>query len=162
MVAPLKQRRFEGDTHMKLVHINKVGTSGDLYVVREFHAPVDPDYGVGGGNRPDQGLPGSGGRPDNTLPGMGGRPDQGLPGSGNRPDNSLPGGPGHPDNRPPSRPPTVGPGQTLILVRDPEGVWHYATTDNSSPPPRPVPVPPPTNPPTVDNTLPPTGEPKAY
>jgi hypothetical protein len=43
------------------------------------------------------------------------------------------------------------------MVRDPEGVWHYATVDSSTPPPKPVPVPPPTTP---DNTLPPTAAPK--
>jgi hypothetical protein len=36
--------------------------------------PVDPDYGVGEGGHPDQGLPGWGGFP--------GRPGQGLPGGG--------------------------------------------------------------------------------
>jgi hypothetical protein len=88
-----------------------------------------------------------GGRPDNTLPGMGGRPD-----------NSLPGSPGHPDNRPPGgRPPQVGPGEALVLVRDQAGVWHYAALPSGSPPPKPVPVPPPTTP---DNTLPPAPEPK--
>jgi hypothetical protein len=85
---------------------------------------VDPGYGVGGGNRPDQGLPGQGGRPprpDQGLPGGGGsgnRPDQGLPGGGERPDQGLPpggsgggekpdqglpGGGGHPDQGLPPR-----------------------------------------------------------
>jgi hypothetical protein len=104
---------------MKLVHINSVG--GDLYVVREHHAAVDPGYGMG----------------------VGGHPDQGLPGQGHI-DNSLPGGAGHPDNRPPGNPPAVTePGAVLVLMRDPMGVWHYATIAPGSPPPRPVPVPPP-------------------
>jgi len=40
--------------------------------------PVDPGYGVGGGFRPDNSLPGYG-RPDNSLPGRPIRPDNGLP-----------------------------------------------------------------------------------
>jgi hypothetical protein len=49
--------------------------------------PVDPDYGVPEGGRPDQGLPGFPGAPDQGLPGWGGeRP-------GNRPPGSFPGYP---------------------------------------------------------------------
>lgn len=96
-----------------------------------------------GGGYPDQGLPGFPGRPDQSLPWQPGHPSTGLPGGGHI-DNSLPGAPGHPDNRPPgSAPPVVAPNLTLVLVRDQAGVWHYATVDNSSPPPKPVPVPPP-------------------
>ena len=46
----------------------------------EVPKPVDPDYGIDEGARPDQGLPGD--QP---------RPDQGLPGDQPRPDNTLPG-----------------------------------------------------------------------
>jgi len=120
---------------VKLVYIDKIGMTGNVYAVRDFTPPVDPGYGI----------PGIGGHPDNTLPGSG------------HIDNTLPGGPGHPDNRPPGKPPTINPGETLVLYRDPEGVWHYATLPSGSPPPKPVPVPPPTTP---DNTLPPTATPK--
>jgi hypothetical protein len=88
---------------VKLVHLNKVGPSGDLYVVRDFHAPTDPGYG--------------GGIPANPV----------------FPNNSLPSGP----------PTTIQPGEILVMVRDPEGVWHYAALSPDSPPPRPVPPGPP-------------------
>ena len=95
---------------------------------RSLEGPVDPGFGggIGAGGDPGYGIPDWGGHPGNRPPGS----------WGGRPDNSLPGGPGHPDNRPPAHPPVVAPGQTLVLVRDPEGIWHYATTDNSSPPPQ--------------------------
>jgi hypothetical protein len=108
----------------KLVHVTKVEGGGDLYLLRPFHA-TDPGFGVGGGGgRPDQGLPGHGGHPGNRPPGSG------HPAF---PDNSLPSG----------RPPVVAAGETLILVRDPEGIWHYASLDASTPPPKPLPTPPP-------------------
>lgn len=126
--------------------------------VHSLEGPVDPGFGLGGGSI-DNTLPGGGF--DHIWGGVGGRPnrpDQGLPGSG-YPSNGLPGSPGHPDNRPPAtKPPVVAPGMTLVMVRDPVGVWHYATVDASTPPPKPVPVPPPN---TIDNTLPPTAAPKA-
>lgn len=100
---------------MKLVHLDRVGTKGNLYVVREFHAPVDPGYGGGIGANPVF------------------------------PDNSLPNGP----------PTTINQGETLVLVRDPEGVWHYAALAPGSPPPRPVP---PGPPPHVSNRPPGSGE----
>lgn len=54
--------------------------------------PIDPDYGVDEGGRPDNSLPGSPNRPDNTLPGQPNRPDNTLPpGSPGSPDNTLPG-----------------------------------------------------------------------
>ena len=79
-------------------------------------APVDPEYGIPEGARPDQGLPGSQPKPDQGLPGSqpspehpivlppgnGGwepiyiwgpsdpRPGTGLPGSQPKPDQGLP------------------------------------------------------------------------
>jgi hypothetical protein len=110
-----------------------------------------PDNSLPGGEHPDQGLPG---RPDHIWgggrPGRPGRPDQGLPDGGHAgiPDNSLP----------ITRPPTVLPGWTLILVRKPDGKWAYATLAPSSPPPRPLPEPlPPGGVP--DQGLPPQTEP---
>jgi len=114
---------------VKLVHINKVGPTGDLYVLREFHAPVSPDQGLpGGGTYPDQGLPTIPGVPDNTLPTT--PPPTVMPGAtlvmvrtsdgkwhwaaippGQPtppllPDNTLPGGGAHPDQGlPPGAPP---------------------------------------------------------
>jgi hypothetical protein len=44
--------------------------------------PVDPDWGYGGGEYPDQGLPGRPPRPDQGLPGFPGRPSHPLPPSG--------------------------------------------------------------------------------
>jgi len=131
-----------------------------LAFIAPIEGPVDPGFGGGG---PDHIWGGVGGRPD--------RPDQGLPGGG-YPSHGLPGSPGHPDNRPPATNPPrpTEPGATLVLVRDPEGVWHYATIAPGSPPPRPVPVPPPDHianrppgsgaPPTAGTPLPPTAAPK--
>jgi hypothetical protein len=100
--------------------------------------PVDPGYGVPGGEHPDQGLPGGewgGEHPDQGLPGdpdspghpghlpsrPGGggrppRPDQGLPGGRPggrppRPDQGLPGGGGGDPGQLPVWP--VGPDQGL-------------------------------------------------
>jgi hypothetical protein len=66
--------------------------------------PIDPDYGVGGGEYPDQGLPG---RPPGfwggERPGFPEHPGNRPPGSwggeypGNRPPGSWGGFPGHPD-----------------------------------------------------------------
>jgi hypothetical protein len=152
---------------MPMAHVRKIGGENDLYHIAWLdHGPggggggVDPGYGQGRpGYRPDQGLPGSGGHPDQGLPGSGGRPDQGLPGGGhiaNRPPGS--GGGGIPDHELPDQPPPqVAAGQTLILVRGPQGHWVYATIAPGSPPPRPVPMPPPNRP---DQGLPPTAAPK--
>lgn len=94
---------------MKLVHVSHV--SGDLYALREFHAPVDPGYDTG------------------VFPHPGGGPAHNPV----FPNNTLPAGP----------PTQIGPGETLVLIRDPEGVWHYAALAPASPPPRPVPPGPP-------------------
>jgi hypothetical protein len=129
--------------------IHKVG-DGNLYHVH-FLQPTDPGFGQGGGH-PDQGLPGHG-HPDQGLPGSGGHPGNRPPGSGHPafPDHTLPGGP----------PPHVPPGTTLILVRDPAGVWHYAAIQPGQPVPPPLPdqgLPtPPTRP---GQPLPPTPAPK--
>lgn len=113
---------------------------------------VDPDYGMPAWLRPGHDLPG-GGHISNRPPGSGGG---GIPG------NELPPGP----------PPVVAPGLTLVLVRDPVGVWHYATIDASTPPPKPVPPgdldpghpankPPGSGaPPTAGTPLPPSPQPK--
>jgi hypothetical protein len=103
--------------------------------------PVDPGYGQGRPNRPDQGLPGYGhpdaglpvqpGHPSGGFPVAPGHPDAGLPGGGggstlpvwsprfgwlimhiaNQPDNTLPGQPGHITGQP--VPPPHGSGQPL-------------------------------------------------
>lgn len=83
---------------MKLVHINKVGATGDLYVVREFSA-TDPGYGGG------------------------------IPANPAFPSNTLPSGP----------PPHLPLGHTLVLVRDPAGVWHYAAIEPGQMVPPPIP-----------------------
>lgn len=83
---------------------------------------VDPGYGQGGSERPDQGLPGGkpvrpeqglpGAQPgvDNSLPGgKPATPDQGLPGAQPEPDQGLPGGPPkRPDQGLPGEQPEVG------------------------------------------------------
>jgi hypothetical protein len=46
--------------------------------LRLRHRPVDPGFGGGTGEHPDQGLPGAPAYPDQGLPGME-YPDQGLP-----------------------------------------------------------------------------------
>jgi hypothetical protein len=130
---------------------------------------VDPGFGSGRPDRPNQGLPGYG-HPDQGLPGYG-HPDQGLPGHGHpgnrppgswggRPDNSLPGGGG---GLPDTKPPQLLPGYTLVLVRGQDGKWHYAAIMPGSAPPKPLPEPPhpdqgpvdPNAPPAPDQTLPP-------
>jgi len=123
---------------MGLYYVQQVGPN--VVMLQPIGGPVDPGYGVGGGLRPDQGLPWQPGHPDQGLPGgghVGNRPPGSFPG---RPDNSLPGSPGHPDNRPPSGPPPqVSPGEVLVMIRDQAGVWHYAAIQPGSPPPRPLP-----------------------
>lgn len=131
---------------MPLVFIRHIGAN--LAYVQALDA-VDPGFGQGGGVDPGYGIPDwAAGHPGNRPPGTGvNYPSQGLPGS-----------PGHPDARPPSGPPPqVGPGEVLVLVRDPAGVWHYASLPSGSPPPKPVPVPPPLVP---GMPLPPTAAPK--
>jgi hypothetical protein len=65
------------------VTVSKAGKTGGERVkaLLELIADhiVDPGYGVGAGNRPDQGLPPSGARPDQGLPPAPARPGQGLP-----------------------------------------------------------------------------------
>jgi len=121
---------------LKLVRIQKV--SGDVYLVSPYNIPAAPDQGLpGGGEHPDQGIPGV---PDNTLPttppptlpaGMylimvrtpDGKwkwaavpqqipplPDQGLPSVPGFPDQGLPGMPPRPDQGLPGMPPHVGGG----------------------------------------------------
>jgi hypothetical protein len=114
-----------------LAYITPVGEHG-LYQIHEVHGRTDPGYGHGGGLHPSQGLPGHG-HPDQGLPGMGGHPDNALPGSGLRP-SQLPSYP----------PPHVQQGATLVMVRDPAGVWHFAAIPPGQPAPMPLPVPPPT------------------
>lgn len=118
---------------IKLVHINPVGVD-NLYVITPFRAAGIDNTLPGGGGRPDQGLPGQGGHPDQGLPGMGGRPDQGLPG----------GRPAFPDNSLPSGPPAHVPdGTVVVMIKDPAGVWHYATLPPGTPAPTPLPEVPP-------------------
>lgn len=102
--------------------------------------PVDPGFGGGlpGGGYPSHGLPISPGHPgnalpgfpgfpvqlpvypfdptiDNSLPGSGARPDQGLPPSPGRPDQGLPPSPGRPDQ---GLPPSPGrPSQPIHDIR---------------------------------------------
>ena len=161
---------------MPMAKITPVGEAG-LYHVHFLDA-TDPGYGrPGGGGHPDHGLPGD--RPPHVGGGPifhPGHPDHGLPSNPAHPGNRPPGS-GHPvfpDNTLPSTPPPHVPaGVTLVLVRDPTGVWHYATLDANTPPPKPVPpgsidhpsgqpIPPPgsTPPPTAGTPLPPTAAPK--
>jgi hypothetical protein len=113
-----------------LARIHYLG--GSLVFIQPVN-PMDPGFGVGiGGGHPDQGLPGYG-HPDQGLPGYG-HPDQSLPGSGLRP-SQLPSFPA---------PPHVQPGATLVMVRDPMGVWHWAVIPPGQPTPTPLPTPPPT------------------
>ncbi len=149
---------------MPMATIRKVGGESDLYHIHFLDASHGhPDQGLpggghvgnrppgsGGGGHPDQGLPGHGHHPDQDLP-SGGRPDQGLPGGGHV--GNRPPGTEHPGNRPPGSgsggipdhdlpdrpPPQVAPGQTLVLVRSPDGKWKYATIDANQPQPKPVP-----------------------
>ena len=141
---------------MPMATIRKV--SEDLYHIHFLDA-VDPGYGRPGGGHPDHDLPG---RPPHVGGGPiyhPGHPDHGLPSHPGHPANRPPGsGGGIPDNSLPSHPPPhVPPGTTLVLVRDPAGVWHYATLAPGTPPPTTLPEP--TPPPGVDNTLPPTPPP---
>jgi len=113
---------------MPTATIRPLGESG-LYHIHFLDA-VDPGFGHGGAPHPDHGLPGSGAHPGNRPPGSGAHPGNRPPGSGGGiPDNELPSEP----------PPHVPAGTTLVLVRDPAGVWHYATLDANTPPPKPLP-----------------------
>jgi hypothetical protein len=62
--------------------------------------PVDPDYGVGEGGHPDQGLPGSPGRPGHGLPPTGRPPTAGQPLPPQRPTPPAGGVGGRPPQRP--------------------------------------------------------------
>jgi hypothetical protein len=129
---------------MPMATIHKVGQSGDLYHVH-FLDPHRPEQGLPGHGHPDHDLPGQGARPDQGLPGGGAHPGNRPPGSGGggHPDHSLPGQGGIPSHELPDQPPPqVQPGHTLVLVRDQQGKWHYASIAPGSPPPRPVPMPP--------------------
>jgi hypothetical protein len=108
--------------------IHPVGEAG-LYHIHFLDGRVDPGYGRPGGGHPDNSLPGHG-HPDNSLPGYG-HPGNRPPGSGrpNFPDNSLPSGP----------PPHVPDGTVVVLVKDPAGVWHYASLPPGTPAPTPLP-----------------------
>jgi hypothetical protein len=115
---------------MPVVTLRPLGESG-LYHMHVLEGGVDPGFGRPGGgvdpgygrptwpNRPDQGLPGE--RP----PHVGGRP----PHNPAFPDNSLPSGP----------PPHVPDGTVIVLVKDPAGVWHYASLPPGTPAPTPLP-----------------------
>lgn len=126
--------------------------------------PVDPGYGIGSGLHPSHGLPGGGhvsppiyhpGHPDHGLPSVPGHPGNRPPGSagGPHPDQGLPWTPGHPDNGlpvPPGlTPPTVPPNlkeKLVVLWHLPNTTeWHGKAIDPAS----------------IDNTLPPTPQPKA-
>ena len=97
---------------MPMATIHKMGAGSDLYHIHFLTA---------GEGRPDNTLPGGGEHP--WRPGHGGRP--GIP------DHDLPDYP----------PPTVRPGEVLVLIRDASGHWHYAATVPGTPPPRPIPEP---------------------
>jgi len=127
---------------MKLVYLHPMG--GNLYMMSDVSA-VDPGFGVGMPDHPDQGLPGRPVHPDNSLPERRPRPDQSLPGYGH-PDQGLPGHggiPGVPDNSlPTTPPPQVAPGMALIIVRSSDGKWRWASLPAATVP-TPLPVPPP-------------------
>jgi len=101
-----------------LVYIHQLG--GNFATITPVSS-VDPGFGMGPPLHPSQGLP------------VHGHPDQGLPHLPGIPGNSLPTTP----------PPHVPVGMTVVLVRDPLGVWHWATIP-SNVTPSPLPVPPPT------------------
>jgi hypothetical protein len=102
---------------MKVAYITPLG--GGLYLI----APVSMDH-------IDHDLPGMpGAHPGHPLPGQPGLPGHPLPRPPAFPDNSLPTTP----------PPMVPPGTTLVLVRTPDGKWHWATTQM---PPTTLPEPP--------------------
>jgi hypothetical protein len=104
-----------------LVYVQQLG--GNFAFITPVSS-VDPGFG----------MPGGGGRPDNSLPWAPVRPGHDLPHLPGVPDNTLPTTP----------PPHVPSGATLVLVRDPAGVWHYAAIEAGHPLPTPLPVPPPT------------------
>ena len=134
-VWPPLPPHFEGDGKKAIV-LAAIEGVGYRYIVVEISGETDPDWGVDGGENPDNELPGEGDegpeRPDQGLPGQRPphpgnrppgsgappRPDQGLPPQGqrpNRPDQGLPGGPPppHPGNRPPGAPPPPRPGNPI-------------------------------------------------
>ena len=82
---------------------------------------VDPGFGVPGFGPVDPGF-GVG-----LPPHVGGGPAR----PPHFPDHSLPPGP----------PPHVPNGTVVVLVRDPAGVWHYATMPEAAAP-KPIPMPP--------------------
>jgi hypothetical protein len=126
---------------MPMIFIRHVGAN--LAYVEPLGA-VDPGFGVGGG----------GVDPGYDHPIFGPYPGHGLPGGGHI-SNRPPMNPNFPDNSLPAGPPVgMHPGEVVVLVRDPEGVWHYHALAPSSPPPRPLPEPPPAHGP-----LPPGGIP---
>jgi hypothetical protein len=117
-----------------LVRATPVG--GDVYLIEELSRPTDPGFGrPGGGWEPVD--PGFGsGRPD--------RPDQGLPWAPGHPGNRPPGSsPGHPGNALPV--PPLRPSTPIVL---PPGMWPPALPpgiDNTLPgvpPEQPVVIPP--------------------
>lgn len=152
---------------MPMAKITPAGESG-LYHVHWLDGRTDPGFGAGGLPHPDHGLPGGTPHPGGGPIYHPGHPDHGLPSHpahpGNRPPGS--GGGGIPDNSLPSTPPPhVPPGTTLVLVRDPAGVWHYATLPAGTPAPTPVPPTPDQGlpggpPPVAGQPLPPTAAPK--
>ena len=118
---------------MPVVFIQHIGAH--LAYIHPIEGGVDPGFGVGGLPHPDAGLPGGA---------------------------VIPGCPAISAARAPIRVCPVRPvipitpachasagrraGSDLGVGKDPVGVWHYATIDASTPPPKPVPVPPPTSP----------------
>lgn len=96
---------------MALVFFRHLG--GNIAYIHALEA-VDPAWGIAGpGVDPGYGI------------GMHPHPGHGLPANPAFPDHSLPPGP----------PPHVPPGNVVVLVRDPAGVWHYAMMPAASAPP---------------------------
>ena len=148
---------------MPIARITQMGESG-LYHVHFLDGRTDPGFGVGGLPHPDHGLPGGMPHPGGGPIFHPGHPDHGLPSQPGHPGNRPPGSghPGFPDNTlPPGPPPHLPAGTTLILVRDPAGVWHYAAIQPGQPVPPPLPDQALPTPPAVPGQpLPPTPAPK--